>query len=583
MYCAHSNKLALILQTSMQIILTPSFNDIFDQEKPTLEDLLSDIPSSWILMLLAHIDAQLYLNENIKIQNDLLLKLLTRQNIELKNQILNRYRLFMLEYREQGTSIFSRPYIKSFIHYIFLNYKEFEIVNITPKQDLAILKAYLIISSNRSKEMQNVFIENDQPQKGDFFPVYTWPILINQLDVSINIDPISNLIKGICLLNYLQYHSEYSEYVETFLHKNNKSSSWEYMMAFMDALKFCWEKNEDGETKFYIPRDENLKSLFDNLTINPTEYKSRFNGAKENLVGLKSKPLYRHNNSYIVLDWNFISNKMYDGLIFDFLNTSGIKASLNIKSLPDFKRLIGYEITEKFVFNRLLKSILTKKHSKLIFPETDINGEPDAYYRYGNSIILFEIKDAFFPANAIDSCSYEQIKDAIDAKYNNKRKGISQFIKQIEKLKTESLEPNDYETLNIKPRNFKVYTILIYTDKFYGMPGVSNYLIQAFNKEIDNKGLRNDFKKISNLTFIDLNFLIRNSSHLRNNDFIQIIEKIQHSVILRKQKHDKNVNQSLMFEYNLKIEDIFHDLYPKKEEDDITEIMKLLEMTEGLP
>ncbi len=207
-----------------------------------------------------------------------------------------------------------------------------------------------------------------------------------------------------------------------------------------------------------------------------------------------------------------------------------------MNTIPQFKKLIGLEITEKFIFRTILKAVFSDKYCKLIFPKDNSVGEPDAYYRKGNNIFLFEIKDSFFPTSAVKSSTYEDIKNAIDEKYNNDKKGTGQLVKQINRLKEKSYEEKDYKDLKIKVRNFTVYPIIIYTDKYFGMYGVSNYLIKEFDKKIEHIKLQKSFKKINNLTFLSLDYLILHSKLLSNNNFIKILENLHKTIDDRKKK-----------------------------------------------
>lgn len=481
-------------------------------------------------------------------------------------------------------------HLKAFIHYELVNYRETSMIDdTTPIQELNIFKAYLIIASIKNSEMHNISRKNEDDIEGEFFPTHTWPALINQLDANVLINPIPNVIRGICLLNYIQYHSNYSNYVDRFLQKRGCASSWEYVMMLINTIQLSWTKNKNGvndETKScYFICDEKFEALFDFFSINPNEYRNSYLNKKEEYSLLKSKPLFKFEKRYYVLDWNFIPNKIYEGLIFDFYNDSGIKEMQLFNSIPKFKKIIGYEITEKFIFRTILKAIFHDKYGKLLFFDTDSNGEPDAYYRKGNNIILLEIKDSYFPTSAIKSSTYKDIKEAIDAKYNNTKKGTGQLVKQMNKLKCNSFEKTDYNSLKIKPRNFNIYPILIYTDKFYGMDGVSNYLIDELNNRINQTDIRKSFKRINNLTFLSLDYMITYSKFLSNNNIIAVLDKLHKTINDRKKKVERIKKVSVLHKYNESMEQILRESYKTDNADemDIDKIATSLNMTEGLP
>src|SRR5690606_31479094 len=97
---------------------------------------------------------------------------------------------------------------------------------------------------------------------------------------------------------------------------------------------------------------------------------------------------------------------------------------------------------------------------------------------------LFEIKDALFPADVIDSRSYEAIKKLMDDKYNGNNKGTGQLVKQLIHLKTGTYENKSFEDLGIKRRNLVIYPVLVYTDRHFGMPGFNRYLMDEFSNRI---------------------------------------------------------------------------------------------------
>ena len=570
----------------MAFVITPSYEDIFSGKRPELSELLSDIPSSVILRILSYFDAQLFLSEDIQTQKKLLSYLLKRQNNETKFSIILNYEIVKKNAEDAEYSVFSRLYIKAFIHYVLINFLEMPpIDDTTPTQELNIFKAYLVISSIKNSETHNIYNTDNEKKEGDFFSTRTWSLIINQLDVNTKINPIPNVIRGVCLLNYLQYHSDYSKYVVSFLNKKGLTNTWEYIMLFLNTVQLSWEKNDVGTKSYYFDCDEKNRALFDFISINPSEYRDKYLDKKEEYSLLKSKPLFKYENQYYVLDWNFLPNKIYEGLIYDFHSESGIKELPSLSTIPQFKKLIGLEITENFIFRTILRAIFSDKYCKLIFPKDNITGEPDAYYRKGNNIFLFEIKDSFFPTKVIESSTYEDIKSAIDKKYNNEKKGTGQLIKQINRLKNKSFEDKEYKDLKLKVRNLSVYPIIIYTDKFFGMYGVSNYLIKEFNKKIEPYELRKSFKKINNLTFLSLDYLILHSKFLSNNNFIKILDKLHKMIDDRGKKNERIKDVSVLLDYNKNMELIIEQSHVKEyhKEMDIREIMKLLNMTEGLP
>jgi len=566
------------------MILTPSYEDIFDGPKPKLEDILKRTSTAILIELIAYIDAQLYPNATWNKQVNILKHYLSRQPVNLRNKIFAKFDLFKFKNGNNDISLFSRIYLKYFLHAVLLNDNNLIADDTSPTQELDFFKAYLLIQSEQNILATKRYKIERQSSNGDFFPIHTWPILINQFDIQIIVNPIYNLIKGVCFLNYLQFHSNYSKYVISFLNKNNKPNSWEYLMTIFGLLQKTLKNNKANCNNYFFTCSKELQLLFNHLTLTVDEYKRKVSSNKENFSLFKAKPLMKHGERYIVLDWNLLMNKIYDGLIFDFYNTSGIKTNQDFDTLPKFKKFIGNEITEKFLFQRLLNKILDKKHCKLNLPEYDDQGEPDGYFRKNSSIVLFEIKNAFFPASAIESCTYQDIKNTIDLKYNNKKKGIAQIIKQIQKLSQSPFYFDEYRG-KIKTKNLQIYPVMIYTDKHFGMPGVSNYLNNEFNLKLDSLNLRQNFKKIQNLTFIDFDLFIRFHKYLNTHGFIQTINSLHSELKKRKRNSSRGKQIQDFLDFNESQDQIFQDLnlMKREKEHNLKELINLLELTEGLP
>lgn len=570
----------------MELVLTPLYEDIFHEQRPELENLLLDIPSNVTISLLAYISSKLYLDTTLENQFRLLNEILRRQPEIIRNNISQNLIGFAKRSKKgRGFSILSSLYIKSFIHYELIHYRNFRIIDTTPEQELNIFKAYLIFASIKSQNDGEVFQRERKLHNGEFFAINTWPILLTQLEESSHQDPIPSLIRAVCFFNYLQYHSKYSLYVKTFLEKHGQKSSWEYVLSFMNVLNLNWQNHRSELMCFSFNCDNEMNQLFDSLCVNLEEYSFGNKSIRDDYRMLKSKPLFKIDNQYIVLSWDLIKNKIYEGLVFDFFERSGIKENKEISSIPNFKKLIGSEITEKFTFQRIIKGILERKYNVLNFPKNDSNGEPDAYFRSGNNIILFEIKDAYFADKTIKTGSYSKIIEEIDKKYNNSQKGIGQLVKQIVKLKSHPFEDKSYEDLDIKTRNLRIFPVVVYTDIHFGMPGISNYLISEFEKRINEFDLKKSFCKINKLTFLNLNYLISSFSLFKNESFIKVICSLHKEIEKRNKKHEFKREVEYLLDYNENQERLLDKVFEDNTQEklNIKELVELLNMTEGLP
>ncbi len=567
----------------MHIALTPFYKDIFDEDVPEIEELIADVPSSVIVTYLAYLNSKLHLNSSIENQIGIINEMLQRQSFETKNKVKEKLMYFIKKNNDnQDVGLVLRLHLLSLIHIALCNFKEFDFVETTPEQELNIFKAYLAVVDQKAKEASETYLREREVGDGDFFQKHTWPVLFNQMEATPHYDPITDLIKAMCFFNFLEYHTGYSVYVTKFVNKCGYKSTWEYVIGLINIIKQRWENKNKS---FSISCDDNTKPLYESLCINPITYRQKFENKIEHHSIMKATPLFKFNEKYVVLDWSYLYNKLYDGLVFDFFNRSGIKELQDLNTIPKFKKFIGKKITEEFTFQKLLTGIFNKKYAHLLFPEDDSKGEPDAYYRENNKVVLFEIKDSFFASNVLTSNSYLQIKSEIDKKYNNPKKGTGQILKHIQRLKETSFEKKSYTELKKKPKNFIIYPVIVYTDIHFGMPGVNNYISQEFEEQLSLLNLKKSFRRIEKLTFLNLSFVIKYFNCIKDTGLINILEKVQHEIEKRRKKHEYKREIDFLFRYNNPPEQIMEEIIGCNSgyEIDFKELAQLLNLTEGLP
>ncbi len=571
----------------MKIVITPVYSDIFEGEKPNYNTLLEDIPSEIIIVFLSLINAKLYSGgHSFKAQFEIFDLFMRRQPNEIKSQIILKASQKIKQNNNELLDFFSPLYCMEFIHREILNYREFYFEDTTPEQEMNIFKAYFLVVEDINKVYYEAYEMNDKLED-EYFRKNTWPTLINQIETTSNLNYIPGMVKALAFFNFLEYHSPYSECVRNFLDLHEKKTSWNYTLDLLQLITTSWDNHKNGKISFFPFSFENIKGydrLFEHFTLNIEEYKKNYNDLKKNFSGLKEKPLYKSSitQSRIVLNWNFITNKLYDGLLFDFYNHSGIKTKF--KNFLSFKEYLSRELIEKFIFRRLIKPYIEDKRSILFYDEED--SSPDCYCRNNNRIFLIEIKDSYFPSLSIDSLSYPKIKEAIDAKYNNPKKGTGQLIRNIKKLINEPYKSDNYLEKGRKTRNLIIFPIIIYTDKFFGVPGINKYLNEEFDRKLTENNLRNNFKCIKPLTFIGLNFLIDFVDKASQLKLSELIERYYLELSKRNRKFDKTNDLQDFFDVNDNFETIFYNLYKSKiidREQFVKSIMTILHLTEGLP
>lgn len=572
----------------MRVVISVTYSEIFDGDTPDLKDLLNDIPSEVVISILSLINSQLYLGHDLKTQIRILDFLTFRQSDQTKSKILSR--LIKKSEKEPSIAFFGLLYSTEFIHYELLNYRDFHIKDTTPQQELNFIKAYFLIVEQVNTKYSSVFKFNETSDVNHFQKT-TWPTLIDQFEINHNVNPITGMVKGLTLLNYFEFHSPFANHVKTFLQKNQKEKTWNYILDLINLIKSSWDTQRQDPSKLYpfsFNESYGFSSLFENFAISVDNYAKEYGSEKRNFSGLKSKPLFKvKERNYIVLNWNFLSNKLYDGLLFDFFNQSGISENAQFSSFLNFKKYISEEVIEKYLFKKLIEKCFSKKHITLLFDNGTTQGFPDAYARDGKHVFLIEIKDAFFPSSSVNSLSYDIIKDSVDQKYNNEKKGTGQIVKQIEKLKDSTFEQKTFGQLKLKKRNLRIYPIIIYTDNFFNLPGMNQYLKNEFSSKIIAKHLNGEFEKIEDLTFVHLSFLVDNIHFLSNPKFTlkKLIEEYHQRIRAMENKFEKKKSMESMFSVNDSFESFVSTKYKdeiRTSKDYVETIVKILNLTENL-
>lgn len=528
----------------MQVVVTPYYKDLFPKGNDTLEELLEGIDSRLILQLLALMDAELYAkDEGQQTQLRLFNLLLERQSEEVRTQIIqDASRSFPANAERR---FFTRHYNLSFLQYVLLNFQEGISEELSPEQDLKVFKGYFLVAEEfgqqpRPKEQALPAFDDD------YFAKMIWPTMADNMETNFRMHPYDIMVRGVVFLNYFQFHSGYAKYVVTYLKKHNKKTTLNYALDIFQMLNANFEsirQNPDAFAGYSFAQAVGFETLYEQFAIDPAAYQAKYRDNKENYAGIKARPLYQLNdNNWLVLNWSFLANKLYEGLVFDFYQNSGIAAEPAFQQFTGFKQFIGENITEKHLLRSLAKKAWAKKYDVLLFDGNDqIDGFPDVYYRKGNTVFLIEIKDAYFASASVNSYSYDKIKETIDIKLNSAKRGSGQLIKQLKKLKDQAFEkPQRYKS----PAHLTIYPIIIYTDIHFNMLGVNEYVDRSFTKMMVEAGLQAAFRKIKPLTMINLNYLISIFDLLETpaTSLSVLIDHYHHQLSNRKKKHLRTKN-----------------------------------------
>jgi hypothetical protein len=332
--------------------------------------------------------------------------------------------------------------------------------------------------------------------------------------------------------------------VVAFLNANNSPNLHDFVFKFLNLVNGTNKNQSDGYfeyTSLVKVDDSPSKIFFNSLCIDIEDFKNSPKKQKE-FFGLKESPVYKFNDSsYLIFDWNFMFNQIYNGLVFNFFNVSGISEVFN--SIPNFKSFVGENISEKNLFKKIMQYTLHKKHSVIRFDDDGEKGRPDLYCRDNKKLFLFEFKDYMLASDVIDNSNFGEFKNEVDKKFvqsqekKPKPKGVLQLAEQIKFLAEKNYEFDSYEP-KFKKSSISIYPIIVVTNPCYSIPGIEAYLNSVFIKKIEESypNRNSPFNRINDVIIIQFDFFLKSFLELQSkkvdlndviDDYFKNLKKLQ--------------------------------------------------------
>lgn len=249
---------------------------------------------------------------------------------------------------------------------------------------------------NNNKKEQNLSIEHES----DLFKSYLWctekviykqkeafdyhinqnndeliskilPAKLNFAEIDSYKDYRIQFIKIIYFFKFCDNDIVYKDYLTLFLN-NYKLDSWGKYLLNLLTLYLNQSDNEEITPKFKI-NEKNTQSInfINSLSINECNYYQRTDGFKE----LRNKPILKYGDNYIILFFNFFVDKIYQGLLFDFVRV----LKLNDCPISDFAKLktdLGQKFSEHITFYNLI-DICFKNYLRIMSLEPKVLVLPD--------------------------------------------------------------------------------------------------------------------------------------------------------------------------------------------------------------
>jgi hypothetical protein len=528
----------------MAFRLTPRYEDLIDEPIESIEAILQNIPTTVLLFTVAAMNERIENGMDEKGNIVFFLRRLPTKFQEVRIKIDKFYS------KNHGPiSIFSKLHLCR-LAIEALKQPNLDIRDSTPEEDWQIFRAYMVLI-NQYNDSQEIVLKQEFNENLDTFNNLTWPTIAEQYQFLNSRNPTFDIVKTVALVD---------ELLESGQEEAIKKYSEHINMPVLDMVSNIYGianhkqiLDYDGwKTPSYFVRLNNTNTnVFSNLLLD-IENINKESNFDDNYLAIKKYPLVSYDDDVLVIvNRQFLRNKIYNGFIFDFFSNSGIKQMF--KRFDVFKSFIGKEVAEKRLFKSLIKSIYPKDHQIKIFSEKD--SHPDGYIRIHNRIFLIEFKDYMMSSRVINSMDVDAFKEEVDKKFisneKGKPKGISQLANQIEFLKENEYEFDKIYSIGLKKEKIEIYPILVYTDYQYSIPGINDYLTKHFQTSIST---HEGFKEISPPTMININFLFKYANYIAKNRLDKIIKSYyrkkrkRENVLSKKPTPDNWIQAKLSFD-----------------------------------
>jgi hypothetical protein len=494
-------------------LIALAFKDIFsEKDQQSIETLISDISTVNSLEILGYFNAQLHTIEQDTAKQIEFLKIWMNR---FPNDVIERVKSFVQKFEGKQNANFvfinnvsSLMLIEQVIKF-HNNIKPEE--NITPEHELNLFKAYLICSQQWTDDQMKAY-DGEKINNPDSFINLLLPIHLPFQEILEFKDFRLQFIKAVYFFKFCESNTFFSRYLELFL-KRYSIDSWKtYLVNIISIYVRKFDPLKTPSVLKVGSEFPQIRSFLDNLSIDPKTFQ-----IKNDFLSLREKPVYKiDSETYVFLNLNFLVDKIFQGIQFDFANIlikSGklYKGKL-IKTFADFKNAYAEQFSENGLFFGVMDYAF--EFSKYIkFDGNQLkkslgDGLPDYYIRDKSKVYLFEFKDVLLNSDIKQSYNITSIKSEISKKLivNEKGspKGITQLINYIEKLRNNGFQKLD----NYDFSKVTIYPILIYTDFSFNLSGINYFLNCEFLKILNRKNLSNRHL-IKNLILIDLDTFIK--------------------------------------------------------------------------
>gem|GEM_PF-3612015 len=247
-----------------------------------------------------------------------------------------------------------------------------------------------------------------------------------------------------------------------------------------------------SKISFISVTNTNLQNYLNKILINNQLDK------ETSLETIKRNPIFRINDNYLILDWNFFFIGFYYKLNSDLLSIYNKR--IKKISYPDYKSIMSKKISEEIMFQYIIKKITPplKNHITVVF-DNHQQGFPDCYLRIGNKIYIIEFKDYDIEDKVLESYDVSLIKEKLDEKFVSK--GVNQLANFIKKF---SLPEAFYDQrISAIKQKLEFIPLIVVSEDFFSLPSFENYLSKRFAEICTETD-----KKINGLVILSVNEIL---------------------------------------------------------------------------
>jgi hypothetical protein len=487
------------------------YKDIFnDFHEIKIEELLAGIPTKNSIEITSFFIAQLHSFEREKdLQIEFLKMWVARLPAEVHSVIVG----FIIRTKSSNSSFsfLDNTSILILTEKILQNANDLELLkDLSPEQELKLFKAYLICSQEWIDKQQSNFAGLKFKEPIDVVKVLL-PSQLPYQEIMELKDFRLQIIKAIYFFKFCENHAEFKVYLQIFLDEYGLENWQKYLYNLLTLYVRKFEELKTPSTIHVDNEFPEIINFLEELSIDLKNYE-----IKIDFLVLREKPVYQiDKNNFVFLNLNFLVDKIFQGIQFDFAKVLlKNKATFNkklIKSTGDVLGIFGNEFSENGLFYSVMNFAFEKsKFMKFTGEEMKqyITAEPDYYMRDNSKIYIFEFKNIYLPSDVKHSYDYEAIKSEIFKKLvknqQGSAKGVTQLVNTIDAIKQKKFKLfDDYNFENIV-----IYPVIVYVDFSFNLVGINHILNNEFKKQLEEKDA-NYHKYVKDLILIDLDSFIK--------------------------------------------------------------------------